>query len=169
MKDYYEILGVARDASPDEVKKAFRALARDTHPDANPGDPEAEARFRDIAEAYEVLSDPQKRARYDRGETFGGQDLFSQFGGLEDILQQFFGGGFGGFSGFGGQQRGPQRGRDIAVRLDPLVVVADGEGPHRNRVLPGFGILGGCGHRDGWQQDEQGEEVSHAPLDIPVA
>ena len=118
MKDYYDILGVGRDASQDEIKKAFRALARETHPDANPDDPEAEHRFREIAEAYEVLSDTQKRARYDRGETFGGQDLFSQFGGLEDILNQFFGGGFGGFGGFGGTRSGPQRGRDVAVRID---------------------------------------------------
>ncbi len=116
MKDYYDILGVARDATPEEIKKAFRALARETHPDANPNDPEAEARFRDIAEAYEVLSDQEKRARYDRGETFGGQDLFSQFGGLEDILQQFFGGGFGGFGG--GGRRGPARGQDVGVRLE---------------------------------------------------
>lgn len=115
MKDYYQILGVERDATPDEIKKAFRKLARETHPDANPGNTEAEERFRQIAEAYEVLSDPQKKARFDRGETFGGQDLFSQFGGIEDILQQFFGGGFGGFSRTG---RGPERGRDIAVQLD---------------------------------------------------
>lgn len=120
MKDYYDILGVSRDATADEIKKAFRALARATHPDANPDDPTAEERFRDIAEAYEVLSDDQKRGRYDRGETFGGHDLFSQFGGLEDILQQFFGGGFSGtFGGFGGGgRRGPSRGQDIAIRLD---------------------------------------------------
>ncbi len=117
MKDYYQTLGVDRDATADEIKAAFRALARETHPDANPGDTEAEERFRQVAEAYEVLSDPQKKARFDRGETFGGQDLFSQFGGLEDILQQFFGGGFGG-GGFGSARRGPQRGRDISVRLD---------------------------------------------------
>lgn len=118
MNDYYQILGVDRSAGQDEIKKAFRRLARETHPDANPNDPEAEHRFREIAEAYEVLSDPDKRARYDRGETFGGQDLFSQFGGLEDILQQFFGGGFGGFGGFGGAARGPERGRDVAIRID---------------------------------------------------
>lgn len=119
MKDYYQILGVDRDASADEIKKAFRSLARETHPDANPGDAAAEERFRQVAEAYEVLSDPRKRSRYDRGETFSGQDLFSQFGGLEDILQQFFGGGFaGGFGGFGNSRRGPERGRDIVVRLD---------------------------------------------------
>jgi molecular chaperone DnaJ len=115
---YYETLGVDSSATADEIKTAFRGLARETHPDANPGDAEAEDRFRRVAEAYEVLSDPQKRARYDRGETFGTQDLFSQFGGLEDILQQFFGGGFGGVGGFGGGRRGPERGSDIAVRLD---------------------------------------------------
>jgi molecular chaperone DnaJ len=115
MSEYYNVLGVPKDATQDEIKKAFRKLARETHPDANPGDAAAEVRFREIAEAYEVLSDPQKRARYDRGETFGGQDLFSQFGGIEDILQQFFGGGFG---GFGGTRSGPQRGQDVAIRLD---------------------------------------------------
>jgi len=115
MSEYYRVLGVSKDATQDEIKKAFRKLARDTHPDANPGDAAAEARFREIAEAYEVLSDPQKRARYDRGETFTGQDLFSQFGGIEDILQQFFGGGFG---GFGGGRGGPQRGQDVALRID---------------------------------------------------
>jgi molecular chaperone DnaJ len=119
MSEYYRVLGVPKDATQDEIKSAFRSLARETHPDANPGDTAAEVRFREIAEAYEVLSDPEKRARYDRGETFGGQDLFSQFGGIEDILQQFFGGGFGGFGGgFGGARRGPQRGQDAALRLD---------------------------------------------------
>jgi molecular chaperone DnaJ len=117
MKGYYETLGLDSSATAEEIKASFRRLARETHPDANPGDAEAEERFRQVAEAYEVLSDPQKRARYDRGETFGGQDLFSQFGGLEDILQQFFGGGFGG-GGFGGARRGPERGQDVAVRLD---------------------------------------------------
>ncbi len=116
MKDYYEILGVSREASQDEIKKAFRKLARDTHPDANPDDPEAEVRFREIAEAYEILSDPQRRAAFDRGEQFGAGDLFSNFGGLDDILQQFFGGGFGGFGG--GRRRGPQRGSDLGVMVD---------------------------------------------------
>ena len=117
MKDYYEILGVPRDASAEDIKKAFRRLARETHPDANPGDPAAEEHFREIAEAYEVLSDPGRRARYDRGEVFAGQDLFSQFGGLDDILQQFFGAAFGGF-GFGTQRSGPRRGPDVAVQVD---------------------------------------------------
>ena len=125
MTDYYDVLGVSKDATADDIKKAFRKLARETHPDANADDPTAEEKFRSIAEAYEVLSDDSKRARYDRGETFGGQDLFSQFGGVEDILQQFFGGGFGGFSaGFGGGRRGPAMGSDIAIRMDLELVDA---------------------------------------------
>jgi molecular chaperone DnaJ len=112
MKDYYDTLGVSRDASQDEIKRAFRKLARETHPDANPNDPEAEARFRDVAEAYEVLSDPQKRVAYDRGEQFAVGDLFSTLGGLDEILQQFFGGTFG----FGSRPPvGPTRGADVAV------------------------------------------------------
>jgi len=132
VKDYYRTLGVDKDASADEIKRAFRRLARETHPDSNPGDVEAEERFRQVAEAYEVLSDPQKKARFDRGETFGGQDLFSQFGGLEDILQQFFGGGFGGgLGGFSNTRRGPERGRDVVVRLDlDLVQAAFGTEQH---------------------------------------
>ena len=116
MNDYYETLGVAKDATQDEIKRAFRKLARETHPDANPDDPMAEQRFRDVAEAYEVLSDSQKRAAYDRGEVFGGADLFSSFGGLDEILQQFFGGSFG-FGGFR-STTGPRRGADIAVAME---------------------------------------------------
>jgi molecular chaperone DnaJ len=122
MKDYYRTLGVERGASQEEIKKKFRQLARDTHPDANPDDPEAEARFREIAEAYEVLSDPQRRAAYDRGEQFNVGDLFSSFGGLDDILQQFFGGGFGGFGG--PRRRGPRRGSDVGVVVDVTLAEA---------------------------------------------
>lgn len=122
MKDYYDILGVSREATQDEIKKAFRKLARDTHPDANPDDPAAEQRFREIAEAYEILSDPQRRGAFDRGEQFGPGDLFSNFGGLDDILQQFFGGGFGGFGG--ARRRGPARGGDIGVSIDMTMAEA---------------------------------------------
>ena len=115
MKDYYEILGVDRDAGPEEIKKAFRRLARETHPDANPGDPGAEDRFREVAEAYEVLSDPQKRARYDRGETLEFGDLFANFGSLNDLLNSFFGGGGFGFGDPFGTQVQQRSGQDLLV------------------------------------------------------
>ena len=107
MADYYEILGVGREASREEIRKAFRRLARETHPDANPGDTHAEERFREIAQAYEVLSDPTKRASYDRGGSFDVGDLFSSFAGVDDLLSRFFGGGFG----FGGGPTGPAQHR----------------------------------------------------------
>ncbi len=115
-KDYYAILGVARDASPEEIKKAFRRLARESHPDANPNDPTAEARFREIAEAYEVLSDPDRRRRHDRGDTIDLSDIFGAgFGGFDDLLRSVF----GDLSGFGsGGSRGPVRGRDILARVE---------------------------------------------------
>lgn len=117
--DHYEALGVARTATADEIKKAYRRLARQYHPDANPGDAEAEAKFKEIAHAYEVLSDPDKRAHYDRfgdaGPGMGGMggDPFGA-GGFGDIFDAFFGGG----SPFGGTGRsrgpsGPPRGPDL--------------------------------------------------------
>lgn len=124
-KDYYEVLGVKRDASDDEIKKAFRKMALKYHPDKNPGDKEAEEKFKEINEAYQVLSDPQKRSQYDQ---FGTTDFNGQggFGGFEG----FGGGGFGGFSdifgdifdifGTGGGRKphnGPQRGADIEHRI----------------------------------------------------
>jgi DnaJ-class molecular chaperone len=109
--DYYEILGVARDANKAEVKTAFRRLARELHPDVNDHDPEAEEKFKEAAEAYEVLSDPERRRVYDR---YGHEGLRSGgfppggFGSVEDIFQAFFGGSFG-FE----VRRGPMRGQDL--------------------------------------------------------
>lgn len=119
--DYYEALGVSRDADPEDIKKAFRRLARDSHPDANPDDPTAEARFREVAEAYEVLSDPQRRQRYDRGDRVDIGDLFSNLGSFDDLLRSVFGD-----SGlFGGSRRqAQQRGRDVLVPVETDLVEA---------------------------------------------
>lgn len=119
MKNYYDILGVANDASPDEIKRAFRKLARESHPDANPDDPTAEERFREVAEAYEVLSDPDKRARYDRGDTVDFSNLFG--GSLDDLLRSVFGesGLFGDSGLFGSAGRtARRRGRDVLVAAE---------------------------------------------------
>lgn len=112
--DYYKVLGVERDATTEEIKKAFRRIARETHPDANPGDPEAEAEFREAAEAYEVLSDQQRRARYDRGDTIDLSNLFNGIGGLDDLLRSVFGDG----GLFGSRTGRPVRGRDVLVRAE---------------------------------------------------
>ncbi|HKX76242.1 MAG TPA: DnaJ C-terminal domain-containing protein [Acidimicrobiia bacterium] len=119
--DYYAVLGVDRDASPEDIKRAFRRLARETHPDANPGDAVAEARFKEIAAAYEVLSDPDRRRAYDRGETIDLSDLFGgNFGGFDDLLRSVF--GDGGF--FGGGGGGVMRGRDVLVAVEVELATA---------------------------------------------
>ncbi len=120
-RDYYEFLGVSREASDAEIKKAFRKLARELHPDINSHDPAAEEKFKEVAEAYEVLSDPDRRAIYDRygheGLRSGGYEpSFSSFGNIADVFEAFFGGGspFGSVFGGGG---GPNRGGDAAVEV----------------------------------------------------
>ncbi|QAT40772.1 molecular chaperone DnaJ [Clostridium sp. JN-9] len=123
-KDYYEVLGLQKGASDDEIKKAFRKLALKYHPDKNRGNKEAEEKFKEINEAYQVLSDPQKKAQYDQFGTAdfsggGGFDAssfdFSDFGGFGDIFDSFFGGGFSG----GGRRRknGPERGADLEYTI----------------------------------------------------
>jgi molecular chaperone DnaJ len=120
-RDYYEVLGVSRDASDTEIKKAFRGLARELHPDVTGHDPEAEARFKEAAEAYEVLSDAEQRRTYDQygaeGLKSGGFDPGAGFGSIDDIFQAFFGQGFGG-GGFGGGGGGPAPGGDILVSTE---------------------------------------------------
>ena len=127
--DYYELLGVSRTATAEEIKKAYRTRARQYHPDANPDDPHAEAKFKELSTAYAVLSDSDRRSRYDRfGDAgVGGaggpggvnfEDLFGG-GGLGDIFDAFFGGGGGG-NPFGGRRgpSGPPRGQDMEVVVD---------------------------------------------------
>jgi len=123
-RDYYEVLGVSKSASPEEVKKAYRQLAMQYHPDRNPDDQEAEARFKEAAEAYETLSDAPKRQQYDRFGSDGMRGGMGGFGGgmefdLSDALRTFMGGfgGFGDIFGESSQRSGPQRGRDMQVRL----------------------------------------------------
>lgn len=139
-RDYYEVLGVAKDASDSEIKKAYHKKAKKYHPDVNPGDKDAEANFKEASEAYEILSDKEKRQRYDQfghagvdpsygagaGGGAGGFGGFGGFGGgggvdFGDIFETFFGGGFGGGTGgFGSRQtnpNAPRRGTDIRVSL----------------------------------------------------
>ena len=134
-RDYYEVLGVAKTATADEIKSAYRKLAMKYHPDRNPDNPEAKEKFTEISEAYEVLSNPEKRQRYDQfghqGVNFGpgGFDFGRDFSGfqdvdLSDLFGSFFnGGGFSSFFGGGGRQRradpnAPRRGDDMTYRLD---------------------------------------------------
>src|SRR6201995_2974033 len=115
-RDYYEVLGVARDADEAAIKKAFRRLARELHPDVNRHDPQAEEKFKEAAEAYEVLSDPDRRATSDRygreGLRSGGYaPNFDTFGSVADIFNAFFGGGgFGDMFGGGVRADGPVQG-----------------------------------------------------------
>lgn len=123
VKDYYEILNVSRDASQDEIKSSFRKLAKKYHPDLNPNDKEAEQRFKEINQAYEILSDPEKRKRYDMyGESgVNGQGGFSQdftgFGDIFDDIFDIFGGGFS-RTASGARRQGPVRGADLRYDLE---------------------------------------------------
>ena len=127
-RDFYEVLGVPRSATDDEIKKAYRKLAKKYHPDLNPDDSSAEQKFKEVSEAYEILSDKEKRSRYDQfghagvDPNFGaggGAGGFGGFGGFDmgDIFGDIFGGGFGGFGGRSNARRGPQRGSNVSTEV----------------------------------------------------
>ena len=127
-RDYYEVLGVSRESDDDTIKKAYRKLAKKYHPDMNPGDKEAEAKFKEVNEAYDVLSDSEKKAKYDQfghaafdpsaggGAGYGGFGGFGDFGDIGDIFGSFFGGGFGGSSSR--RANAPTRGEDVYARVN---------------------------------------------------
>lgn len=151
-RDYYEVLGVARDADEATVKKAFRRLARELHPDVNSHDPQAEEKFKEAAEAYEVLCDPDRRATYDRygheGLRSGGYaPNFESFGSVADIFDAFFGGSspFGDIFGGGGRAGGAVQGGDIAVAAEvDLIGAARGIS-----VEVSYEAVAACGHCHG--------------------
>jgi molecular chaperone DnaJ len=186
--DYYEVLGVSRDASDTEIKKAFRGLARELHPDVTGHDPEAEARFKEAAEAYEVLSDAERRRTYDQygaeGLRSGGYDPGAGFGSMDDIFQSLFGQAFGGRGGFGGAA-GPAPGADILLQTEltldevatgverevsfPAVVVCSH--CHGNGAEPGTPIetcdrCGGAGQLRQVTRTPFGQMVSAVPCDV---
>jgi molecular chaperone DnaJ len=148
-RDYYEVLGVARDADDATIKKAFRRLARELHPDVNTNDPEAEDKFKEAAEAYEVLSDPDRRATYDRygheGLRSGGwAPNYESFGSVSDIFEAFFGGSsaFGDIFGGGGRAGGAVQGGDVAVSAE--ITLADAL--HGTTVEVSYEAVGICEH-----------------------
>jgi len=184
-RDAYEVLGVARDADDGAIKKAFRKLARELHPDVNAHDPQAEEKFKEAAEAYEILSDPERRATYDRygheGLRAGGAaPNFDGFGSISDLFDAFFGGG-GGFGGRGG----PAPGGDVAVQVEitladavtgverPIAVevVATCQACHGNGATPGTPIrscdrCGGAGRLQAVSRTPFGQVVRTVECDV---
>ena len=146
-RDFYDILGVQKNASDDEIKKSYRKLAMKYHPDRNKDDKEAEKKFKEATAAYEALKDPEKRAAYDqyghdafRQGGMGGAQGFGDFaGGFSDIFEEFFGGGFGGSS----RQRGPQRGSDL--RYNMSVTLQEAFAGKKSQIrIPGYESCDSC-------------------------
>lgn len=156
-RDYYEILGVPRTASADQIKSAYRKLARESHPDVNPGDPHAEERFKLIAEAYAVLGDPEKRAHYDRFGTAEGIDLGDFFSSsFEDVFDLFFGTGRSRRRGDSGFARSGEDVRaDVEITLEEVLT-----GTERKVRVPRMVRCDACGG--------SGAEPGHAPETCPA-
>jgi len=168
-RDYYEVLGVSKGASESEIKKAYRKMALKYHPDKNPGDKEAEEKFKEAAEAYEILSNAEKRQRYDQyghagvggaaganGFHMSMDDIFSQFG---DIFGDAFGGAFGGFGGFGGTRQG--EGQTIVSKCP----VCAGDGIVKGEEVISIKIPAGV--EDGMQLSMSGKGNAGARGGIP--
>lgn len=169
-EDYYQLLGVQKGASEQEIKKAFRRLAMKYHPDRNQDNPGAEEQFKKIKEAYEVLSDPQKKQMYDQfghagvqGGPGGGQGGFTSGGGFgdifEDIFGDIFGAGRGGPGGGGGGRGGAQRGSDLRYNLE-LSLEEAVHGVSRQIKVPTFAQCGKC--------DGSGAKKGSKPMDCPT-
>jgi len=163
-KDYYELLGVSRDASADELKKAYRKLAMQHHPDRNPGDQQAEQKFKDISEAYDVLKDEQKRAAYDRfghaafengGRGGGGAGDFGFAAGFADIFDEMFGEFMGGRRGQGANTRGSDLRYNLEISLDQAF-----KGRQTTVRVP---TLAPCEHCSG-----SGTEAGSKPVSCPT-
>ena len=189
-RDPYDVLGIARDADETQVKKAFRRLARELHPDVNSDDPDAEEKLKELAEAYEILSDAERRATYDR---YGHEGLRSggwaprsdQFGSLSDLFDAFFGGGGGGGIFGGGGRGGPRQGGDVAAAVEidlkqastgasvevSYETVAVCERCHGNRAEPGTPITtcercGGAGQLQAVSRTPFGQVVRTVACDV---
>lgn len=159
-RDYYEVLGVDRNATETDIKKAYRKLAKQYHPDLNKGDSEAEAKFKEISEAYSVLIDSEKRANYDRfgHDAFDGSAGFNGFGGfgfggLDDLFETFMGGGFG--RSRTSRRTGPQRGNDLqyAMEIDFLEAAFGTTKELNLSRLQNCGACGGSGSKPGTQPE----------------
>ncbi|MFO7816236.1 MAG: molecular chaperone DnaJ [Thermodesulfobacteriota bacterium] len=155
-RDYYEILGVSRNASADELKKAYRTLAMKYHPDRNPDDPESEARFKEAAEAYEVLRDPEKKARYDQfGHDGVNGNGFQNFNSAEDIFGAFSD-IFGDFFGFGSRGGGPRPRSGVDLRYDMSISFREAaKGVEKEIEIPKREICDSC--------SGSGSEPGHSP------